>query len=179
MTTMRPLRTLATLVLALAVVAPAAAQNYTYTYNEADQLVRAGQAGNLNPVSFTYDGDGARVKRAVESPFSTTETIYVYDAFGNVIAEYDKSGQLLADYVWVNGQRVCKIAAGEQRTYYHTGPGGSTLAQTNDAAQVIGRTDYYPFGSSFASSGTQDRYRFMGKDRDFGLHYFGARQGTP
>ena len=179
MTTTWTFRTLASLVLALAVGVPAAAADYTYTYNEADQLVQAGQVANLNPVSFTYDGDGVRVKRSVESLLPTTETIYVYDAFGNVIAEYDKTGQLLADYVWVNGQRVCKIAAGEQRTYYHTGPGGSTLALTNDAAQVIGRTDYYPFGSTFASSGTQDRYAFMGKDRDFGLYYFGSRFYDP
>ena len=179
MTTTWTFRTLASLVLALAVGVPAAAADYTYTYNEADQLVQAGQVANLNPVSFTYDGDGVRVKRSVESLLPTTETIYVYDAFGNVIAEYDKTGQLLGDYVWVNGQRVCKIAAGEQRTYYHTGPGGSTLALTNDAAQVIGRTDYYPFGSTFASSGTQDRYAFMGKDRDFGLYYFGSRFYDP
>jgi RHS repeat-associated protein len=179
-TTVRALRT-AAWVLALVFAAPALAADYIYSYNEADQLKTGRRSDSLYSTSFTYDGDGIRLKTTQLTPSGviSSETIYVYDAFGNVIAEYDSAGQLLADYVWVNGQRICKIAAGEQRTYYHTGPGGSTLALSNAAGQIIGRSDYQPFGAVNASSGTTDKYAFMGKDSAFGLYYFGARWYDP
>jgi RHS repeat-associated protein len=167
----------AVVMLALAVGAPALAADYNYIYNEADQLATARRSDSLYSTSFTYDGDGIRVRSTTRTSSGAIygETISVYDAFGNVIAEYNTAGQLVAEYVWVNGQRICKITPGEVRTYYHAGPGGSVLALSNAAGQIVGRLDYQPFGGVGASSGTTDKYTFLGKDSDFGLHYFGAR----
>jgi RHS repeat-associated protein len=148
----------------------------TYTFNAADQLTQVSSSTSGVLASFTYDGDGQRIKKTVGSE----QIIYVRDASGEVIAEYSGTGQLLAEYVYVDGKRVCKITSEqgvESRVYYHGDVVGTPLALTNESGWVIARAEYQPFGEEMLQGAAPDRHTFTGKELDdeTGLHYFGAR----
>jgi YD repeat-containing protein len=89
---------------------------------------------------YEYDGDGRRVKKHL----SATHTIvFVYDAFGNLAAEYDT-------------EPAPNLLAG---TYYRTTDHlGSTRLMTDATAKVVSRHDYFPFGEEIpANSGHGNR----------------------
>ena len=164
------------LALLLAWAPMAGADTYTYTYNAADQL--AGVQGPNGAASYTYDGDGQRTTRST----AAGQTIYVRDPQGEVIAEYSgTTGALLAEYVYVDGQRLCKITHDannvEHRVYYHQDVVGTPVAETNESGQVLVRAQYYPFGEEVIPGAASDPHKFTGKELDdeSGLYYFGAR----
>jgi RHS repeat-associated protein len=164
------------LALLLAWAPTAGADTYTYTYNAADQL--AGVQGPNGAASYTYDGDGQRITKTT----AAGQTIYVRDPHGEVIAEYSgTTGALLAEYVYVDGQRLCKIthdAQGvERRVYYHQDVVGTPVAETNESGQVLVRANYTPFGEEVIPGAAPDPHKFTGKELDdeSGLYYFGAR----
>jgi len=119
--------------------------------------------------TYTYDGDGRRVKKVQNA----ITTIFVYDAQGQLAAEY--STQASAD---PSGTRYL--------TADHL---GSTRVSTNASGAVLTRHDYLPFGEEITSSlggrssvagytgTTTIRQKFTGKERDqeSGLDFFGVR----
>ncbi len=117
-------------------------------------------------VEFTYDGEGRRVKKRVGT---APPTIYVYDA----------AGQLAADYGTADGTPGCSTC------YITADHLGSTRLTTGATGAPAGRLDYFPFGETIpggASFGnrptpTGPRQKFTGKERDqeTGLDYFIAR----
>ena len=134
--------------------------------------------GASGTATYQYDGDGRRVKKLQGS----RTTVFVYDAFGNLAAEYDT-------------QPAPNLMAG---TYYRTTDHlGSTRLVTDGNGAVVSRRDLFPFGeeipanATFANcqlvtdGGAATTYnqefgvyqKFTGKERDTesGLDYFGAR----
>lgn len=134
---------------------------YTIVY-DAENSPSVATNGSLE---YTYDGQDRRVKSKV----GNVTTTFVYDAFGNLAAEYST------------------VASGESgRQFLHTDPLGSTRLTTDSAGSVIQCFDYLPFGEQLTANrssitcynGTAGvRQRFTGKERDSetGLDYFGAR----
>jgi RHS repeat-associated protein len=61
--------------------------------------------------------------------------------------------------------------------YYATDALGSVRVVYNSTGQVLGRSDYLPFGETLNQSGALPRQRFTGQERDgeAGLDYFNAR----
>jgi RHS repeat-associated protein len=117
---------------------------------------------------YLYDGAGRRVQ-AVST--YNVEKVFVYDAFGQMAAEYSLGAQSLPC-------TTCYIATDHL---------GSTRMVTDQNANVVGRHDYLPFGEEIAANtggrnsnfGTQDfvNQKFTGQERDSetGLDFFQAR----
>jgi hypothetical protein len=80
--------------------------------------------------SFSYDGNGQRVSKTVNG----TTTTYVYDASGQLAAEYGST------------PATC------QTCYLMVDSLGSTRVVTDQTATVIGRHDYLPFGEDIPST---------------------------
>ncbi|MCO5351841.1 MAG: RHS repeat-associated core domain-containing protein [Bryobacteraceae bacterium] len=137
---------------------------YTFAYDAENRL----KTSTINSVTttFEYDGEGRRVKKGNET--------YVYDAFGNLAAEYGGT----------------PTPVGTQ--YLTTDHLGSTRLITKADGTVDRRIDYLPFGKAIPNGvsgrATGQGYQtnnyldplkpgFTGKDRDgeTGLDYFGAR----
>lgn len=129
-------------------------------------------ATSSSTASYGYDGEGRRVKRTS----SGATTFYVYDATGELAAEYGAVSSITG------------------RNYLTADPLGSTriVTDANQAVVASQRHDYLPFGDSIlAGQGgrtTGQGYGadeatgvlsklFTGKERDSetGLDYFGAR----
>ncbi len=126
---------------------------------------------NGTTTTYEYDGEGRRVLKTVVGTVKTVKTVYVYDAMGQLAAEY-------TDGSTESGRR-----------YLTTDHLGSTRLVTDKDGNPVERMDYLPFGDRVpgASNGraaipgyaaeTSLAQRFTGKERDAetGLDYFGAR----
>jgi RHS repeat-associated protein len=123
---------------------------------------------NNGAARYYYDGDGRRVKKID----AAGTTLFVYNAAGQLIAEYATGG-----------------ATGSGTSYLMQDHLGSTRVVTDATGAVKARRDYLPFGeeiaanmgvrSSVAGYSTSDgtRQKFTGQERDTesGLDYFRAR----
>jgi RHS repeat-associated protein len=144
---------------------------FTLTYDAENRVVSAAAPSPVSVTeSYAYDGEGRRVQKT-----GTTSTVFVYDGFGNLAAEYGQAGS----------------ASGTQ--YLTTDHLGSTRLVTDANGNVVARYDYLPFGEGIAAGlgGRSSFYsigafpvsadglsvKFTGKERDAetGLDYFGAR----
>ncbi|MCW5966200.1 MAG: RHS repeat-associated core domain-containing protein, partial [Bryobacterales bacterium] len=129
---------------------------------------RPRQVTGSGTVSYSYDGEGRRVKKVDGSVI----TRYVYDASGNLAAEYGGT-----------------TPTADATHFITTDHLGSTRLVTNETGAVVSRHDYLPFGEEIGAGiggrTTAQMYvanntltqRFTGKERDAetGLDYFGAR----
>ena len=141
----------------------AAPSGQTITYDAENRQTQFCVAGS-GCDQYVYDGDGRRVQKITSSGTVT----YVYDASGNLAAEYGGTA----------------TAAGTQ--YLTTDHLGSTRMVTNQSGAATERHDYLPFGyeltggwrtASLGYAPETVRQQFTGKERDAetGLDYFGAR----
>jgi RHS repeat-associated protein len=126
---------------------------------------------------YVYDANGMRVKKLINSQLTT---VYHYDEMGNVIQETDGQGNLLASYIYANGQRIARVR-GNEIIYYHNDVLGSPALLMNQHGEIVHLYHFGPFGNIEAGKGTSgNKYRFTGKEQDeTGLYYFGARYYDP
>jgi RHS repeat-associated protein len=142
------------------------AQNRTFAYDaENRQITFNGTAGQ-----YFYDGDGRRVKKMDSSGM----TVFVYNAMGQLIAEYTNAASsggggtsyLTADHL--GSTRVVTDSGGNVKARYDMLPYGEEIP-----AGIGGRTT----GMGYSPSQDPTRFKFTGKERDgeSGLDYFLAR----
>jgi RHS repeat-associated protein len=117
---------------------------------------------------YAYDGNGRRV---VKTSSSGAQTVYVYDAGGELVSEYS----------------IGTSAPPCTTCYLSLDHLGSTRLVTDQSGNTVSRHDYLPFGEEIAANtggrnstfGAQDfvNQKFTAKERDqeTGLDYFGAR----
>jgi RHS repeat-associated protein len=144
---------------------------YTFTY---DAEGRQYSSAVNNTTTYTYDGEGRRVMKATTGG---TTTVYVYDAAGQVAAEYSTAAPPQVGTLYLTPDHL-----------------GSTRLETNELGAAVAYHDYLPFGEEIPSGlggrgslyGAADglTHKFTGKERDAletggsamqGLDYFGAR----
>lgn len=134
-----------------------------YRYDADNMLTNVGGGPESGGASYTYDGQGRRVKRVV----GTSVTVLVYDIAGRIVAEYS------------NEQALPQATYTSYMTHDHL---GSVRVVTGQNKEVKVRNDYRPFGEEVSEGrsgygGGSVRQKFNSKERDAetGLDYFGAR----
>jgi RHS repeat-associated protein len=139
-----------------------------YTYNDAE-----GRLSAVTGVTYTYDGDGMRVKKS-------GGTLYWRGAGGDTLAESALNGKIFnEEYVFFNGKRIARrdVSTGTVH-YYFSDHLGSADTITDANGNIQEQSDYYPFGGEVVVAGSDaNTYKFTGKQRDAetGNDYFGAR----
>jgi RHS repeat-associated protein len=146
-------------------------------YDGEGRLTQVTNGGNV--AHYDYDGEGRRVRKT-ETGSSSVTTVYVHDAGGNLMAEYNTPG-----------------GTAEPGVRYLTADHlGSTRLVTDGSGVVVQRLDYFPFGQTIPmGEGYGNRnvgripgygvtsgltVQFTGKERgdsvtEGSLDYFGAR----
>jgi RHS repeat-associated protein len=172
MRNVRPLIAVVVVLWSGAGLSMAADDVFTYDFDSADQLTNV-RMGSVSLGSYTYDGDGLRVSKTIASG----SVYYVRDEEGRTVAEYDQGGALIAEYVYLQGERTVEIDNSGQRVYYHSDLLGTPLATTGGDAGQEFRGEYGPFGAQVLTEGGDPRHLFVGQefDRESRLHYFNAR----
>ena len=142
-----------------------------YGYDAENRQISAGGA------TYAYDGDGRRVGRTTADGNRTT---YVYDAFGNLAAEYGTAAPTVTGTTYLTADHLgsTRLVTSATNTLVNgASPGG--------AGTALECRDYLPFGevlilgrnSSCTGADAGVTQLFTGKERDAetGLDYFGAR----
>ena len=147
----------------------------------ADNLLQTSYNSNNGLVTYYYDGDGHRVQKVVTGGATTT---YVYDAQGQLAAEYATSAPpalcatcwLTADHL--GSTRMLTDSNGTVQRRYDFLPFGEEIPQG-----INGRTAPYEEGLQLTMPDTTD-VKFTAKSRDsesnldfFGARYFSGSQG--
>ncbi len=127
---------------------------------------------------FEYDGMGNRI-RVVRSGVAAR---YVYDPFGNLLAEADDQNNITRKYIYGSG--LIAMATPSTRYCYHFNGTGSTAALTDMTGAVVNSYAYEPFCQILAEQETVPQpFKFVGKygvmaDPN-GLYYMRARYYDP
>jgi RHS repeat-associated protein len=135
---------------------------------------QSSRISTVDGTSYTYDGDGTRVKKS-------SGTLYWTGTDSNVLAESDVSGNISAEYIFFNGMRTSKVESPWQQGALF--PGRSSGLCQNDGYAL--RLEHGHGGTRSGlhslwhsdNGGAADHYEFTGKERDTesGSDYFGAR----
>ena len=140
---------------------------FDLTYDQENRLSQV-KKNSVRVASFTYNGDGARI-RSVITDTGTTTTCFV----GNYY-EWTTAG---TSYYYLWGQRVAKrTAAGV--THIHGDHLGSGV-KTTGVESTLER--YYPYGAQRGTNAVATPYRFTGQYEQgtIGLYYYNARWYDP
>ncbi len=134
-----------------------------YTYDAENRLVSA------SGVTYTYDGDGKRVKKSNGK---------LYWGSGP-LTETDASGTATSDYAFFGGKRIARIdlPSGVVHYYFSDHLGTHGVVTNATATAIEQESDNYPFGGERVLTAGPNNYKFTGKERDSesNLTYFGAR----
>ncbi len=142
--------------------------SYLYNYDAENRLIEA--EDTVAPVgflAFAYDGLGQRVQKQSSTG---TVTTYVFDAFGQLAAEYSN----------------VPVASSCTTCYLSWDHLGSTRLVTDDGGNVVSRHDFMPFGEEITGMGRDGSWglttdavtqKFTGQQRDEGqgADFFNAR----
>jgi len=126
---------------------------------------------------YIYNGRGQRVKKIVNDD----TTIYFYDQRGQLIAEADSSGNITAEYIYLNGQPLAKME-GTNTYYYHNDHLATPQKMRDSSGAVVWSADYKPFGEATVTVSTiTNNLRFPGQyyDQETGTHYNYYRDYNP
>jgi RHS repeat-associated protein len=127
------------------------------------------------PSKYSYDGDGHRVTKEVGADPSKVTTVFVYNASGQMIAEYNTPDQ--------------PVQGGGGTSYLTADHLGSTRVVTDSSGGVKARHDYLAFGEEISANvsgrttgmgysvvdGVRQKFTQKERDNESGLDYFGAR----
>ncbi|MDH3492013.1 MAG: hypothetical protein OEM82_00560 [Acidobacteriota bacterium] len=108
------------------------ADNKRFVYNGENQLAsffRGNNSTTTPDAKYEYDGEGRRVRKRSDG----IETVFVYNAFGKLIAEYSD-----------------KLPESPKIRYLTRDSLGSTRVVTDGAGTVVSRNDFMAFGESLS-----------------------------
>jgi RHS repeat-associated protein len=137
-----------------------------FDYNAANQMYASGS------FSYTYDGNGKRVKEIVND----TPSYSFYGSNGKLM--YRLENNIGTEYYYLSGSLVGK-KKGTQYTLLHSDFLGTPLAQTNFANNEVVRKYYQPFGEQIGQGAKDVGYTGHMYDDELGLNYMQARYYDP
>ena len=151
-------------------------KTWTYSYDDNNRLVEVVDADS-NLTKYEYDAFGNRTATI----YNGERTEYLIDPFGygDVIAEYDGDGNLVAKYEHGFGL-VSRTDASNNQSFYDFDATGSTAALTGQAGTELNSYAYRPFGEDFHEVETVDNsFEYVGQwgvtEEANGLDFMRAR----
>ena len=122
-------------------------------------------SGSLGSGTYTYDGNGLRVKKTSIVNGNSTTTVYIFSG-SKVIAEYDNGAAPSApsrEYVYGGSALLAKIDSSGTK-YYHQDHLSNRLV-TSSTGATLAQMGHFPFGESWYNS-SSDKLLFTSYERD-------------
>ncbi len=148
----------------------------TFTYGARNRRRTTERDGNL-VAQYEYNALGQRAHKDYEG----AETHFIYGRHGQLIGEYDASGQTIREYVYLDGKPLALIRGG-QAYYFHNDHLGSPLKLSDENQNVVWDGIRSPFGEVDIQVDTvTNPLRFPGQyfDDETGLHQNWFRDYEP
>ena len=156
------------------------ANTWTYSYDDQNRLVSVLEADG-STTEYEYDLFGNRIATV----YNGERTEYLVDPFGDgdVVGEYDGSGNLTAQYTHGIGL-VSRTDSSNVAAYYDFNATGSAVGLTGTGGEVLNRYGYLPYGESlFESESIVNPFEFVGQygvmEEANGLDFMRARYYLP
>lgn len=121
---------------------------WTYTYNSENRLISVTEPDG-SQTEYEYDALGNRV--ATVSKGQRTEFLIDPFGLGDVVGEYDSSGNLIARYTHGLGLESRSDVSGVD-AYYDFNITGSTVGLTGADGNYLNSYKYLPFGENFSET---------------------------
>ncbi len=140
-----------------------------YIYNQNQRLVKAMDSSNVLG-EYIYNGKGQRADKLISSQNKCT--VFHYDQNGLLITESTRTGNIKAEYIYLNGQPLAKIE-NNNIYYYHNDHLGTPSLMTDSSGSVSWQGEFLPFGEPLSITGSiTNNLRFPGQyyDSETGLH---------
>src|SRR5439155_5429342 len=129
-----------------------------YAYDALGRLVQITEGSDVQ--KFEYNAFGARSASVLNGV--RTDYLDLPDAFGEVLAEYDGSGNVVSHNIF-NGTLLGKASGAGAVSYFDFDITGSTAGVSDSAGTYINRYAYDPFGRSLLSNESiANAYEFNG-----------------
>lgn len=138
-----------------------------------------GQLVTSNVLSAVYGPSGLRLQKTSAACAGGTTTNFVYDPAGHLIGEYDASGAVIQETVWVGDIPVAVFKSNGVAVvpyYVYSDNLNTPRAITNTAGQLVWRWDGEPFGATAADENPSSLGQFVYGLR-FPGQYFDAETG--
>lgn len=113
-----------------------------------------GQLVSSNVLSAVYGPSGLRLQKTAAACAGGTRTNFVYDPQGRLLGEYDASGAVIQETVWVGDMPVAVFKSNGTAVvphYVYSDNLNTPRAITNTTGQVVWRWDGEPFGATPAN----------------------------
>lgn len=151
----------------------------TYVWSGAG-LLKEAKIGGTTVGAYTYSANNQRTKKVAGG----ATTHYVYGLGGKLYGEYDNSGVLIREYIWLNGEplaQILKSGATEAVTYLHTDHLATPRYGTNAAGSTVWTWDSGAFGKEAPTGTVTVNLRFPGQyfDSETTLFYNWNRYYNP
>jgi RHS repeat-associated protein len=147
-----------------------------YAFDFQHRLV---STGGSSPYQYSYDGMGRRLQ-AIRNG---TTTRYIYDAYGNLLAEADGNNNITRYYIYGKGL-MAMVTASDDIYCYHSNAIGSTIAMTDQHQDIVNKYAYTPFGIiADEQEGVAQPFKYVGQfgvmAEPNGFYYMRARYYDP
>jgi RHS repeat-associated protein len=142
-----------------------------FTYDGGGRMVQSVSGGVST--TYTYNADGQRLRKSN----SSQTRVFVYDDAGHMLGEYDGSGAVVQELIWLEDTPVA-VVTGTAIGYIWTDHLNTPREITNSANLSIWKWDSLPFGNTDPDSNPSGigaftfNHRFPGQyfDAETGLH---------
>jgi len=127
-------------------------------------------------VERTIDGQLRRLELMVHSKYFVTEKQTLLDGSGL------PGTKTAVNNVYLNGVRIASLNSNGLTKYYHANNVDSVKVVTDEAGAAISRTEYLPYGETFAREGDltfAPKYNGQALDQESDLYFFNARHYDP
>ena len=158
---------------------PGPGGNTTYTYDAENRLIR-----ETTPTdTYTYQYDALGNLASSTDNGQTTQYLINPLGDGNVAAEYNGSGNLIANFAYGVGL-ISQVNAAGAAAYYDYDAVGSTAGLSGSSGHYLASYTYLPFGAVQSTTGTAaNPFQYIGKSGVItlggGLDYMRARFYSP
>lgn len=142
---------------------------YLLTYDSENRLTTVENLATGQTTTFTYDGDGTRVRVAIGS----TTTVYIDNYY-----EKNTSTGVVTKYYYTGSQRVAMRVGASTWYFLLTDHLGSTAKTATSSGTLYGELRYRAWGENRYSWGTTPTtYHFTGQREEstIGLYFYSAR----
>jgi RHS repeat-associated protein len=134
-----------------------------YVWDDAGRLKEV-EISSTTVGAYTYNASN---QRAIKVASSVT-THYIYGASGLLYGEYDSAGDMIREYIYLNGEPLTQINDGspETPTYLHTDNLGTPRYGTSAAGSQVWAWDSDAFGNGTPSGSVTVNLRMAGQYHD-------------
>ena len=149
----------------------------TYTYDGRGRMVKVVKGAATN--QYLLNGLGQRVSKSGSGVTSGRNT-FVYDEAGHLIGEYNASGALLKETVWL-GDMPVGVLLPSAINYAYPDHLGAPWTIANQSGATIWTWNRDPFGTTAPTGSFTYNFRFPGQyfDKETGLSYNYYRDYDP